>query len=180
MQQGDLYRAYFLHQCQNHPELQHQDAAKVFGMIDIEDSFGDFRLGAKEKGYLLRLITYTYGVGLSTHETLKAYTGGYIIAKYFQPRTGGEEEYWAAMDDTERINDELIEKIIVDSRNGHPLWYNSLDSRQDFSVQPIRLTGDGSYCGWRTIFSWRSYWRDCITSPDAPEWADGGVNPHEL
>lgn len=178
MQLSELYPAYFLHQCENHPDLQHQDSAKVFGMIDVEEAFGDFRQGVKEKGYLFRLINFTYAVTAEGQMDIgKMLTGGWIIAKYFSPRAGGETEFRAALADCERINDSFIEKIVTDSRNGHPLWFYSMDSEPEFRSQSLQLTGDGAYCGWRTVFTWYNSFTICDPA-DQVEWLDGGITPH--
>ena len=180
MIQGDQYRDYFKYLCAQHPELTQQDADQVFGGIDIEDSFGDFRLRVEEKSYIFRLINYTYGVGLAQHENHKHLSGGWVVAHYFGNRQATQEEYYAALAKAEKVNDEFIERIISDSEQGHPLWYHSYPKQMNFNVQPIRFTGDASYCGYRTIISWSNYFRVCIDDPAAPAWLDGGITSFEL
>lgn len=182
MRFNDYYRKYFEWQAINHPALGHDPATgdRIFQVIDIEESFGDFRTGAKEKSYLMRLLNYTYSISLEAHETHKILEGGFLVARYYSPRTDGADGYFQAMADAEKVMDEIIEKMIADSRNGHPLFYHQLNRNQDIMVQPIRYTGDVSYCGWRCIFAFRQFWRDCITSNEAPAWTDGGVTPYEF
>lgn len=147
-------------------------------MIGIEEAFGDFRSGVKEKDFILRAINYYYAVSdEGTHEARKLATGGFIVAKYFSPRSGGSSSYYEAIEQSERIMDEIIEKIISDSRAGHPLWGYSLNSRQQFNVQDVMFTGDGSYAGRRCVFQFSNFFRICVTSDDAPEWLDGGQTP---
>lgn len=179
---AELYRKYFRHQCVNHPDLLHADAAgsRVFQLIDVEEALGDFRSGAKEKGYIFRLVNYTYQVGDNgNHETLKEVQGGFLVAKHFSSRKTGTTDYYTAVQNSERITDDIIEKMFADSRNGHPLWHSSLDSRQQITVQPQTLNTD-SYTGWLVIFRWWYPFRDCITSEEAPDWGDGGKTPFVL
>lgn len=176
---NDTYRAYWKHQAINHPTLLHQDVdgERIFEVIEIEEALGDFRGAAREKDFIMRLINYTYFIDRQAHEAHKVFQGGFIIAKHYSARDGGSVDYLAAMDAAERIVDDLIEKAIADSRNGHPLFHNSIDSDHDFTVTPVRLP---DYAGWRVIYSWRTFFRDCITDDTAPVWADGGQTPHEL
>lgn len=182
MQRIDLYKAYLEHQAANHPDLGHDpdNNVHVFQMIDIEEAFGDFRNKAKSKSYIMRGINYTYEVGQRQHEHNKYIQGGFLVAKFVSPRGDSSENYYTAMRDAERVTDEIIEKIIADSQNGHPLFEHSLDSNQDFSVAPMRYYGDGSYAGWRCIFSFHNFFRSCIDHADAPAWADNGTTPFNL
>lgn len=180
MIQGDLYRNYFRYLISQHPELAQQDSDQVFGQLDIEESFGDFRLRVEEKAYIFRLINYTYGVGQVGGENHKQLVGGWVVAHYFGARQANQEDYAAAMVKAELVNDELIERIISDSMEGHQLWYHSYPKRMEFNTQPVSYTGDASYCGYRTIISWNNYFRVCLSDPAAPAWLDGGLTPEEL
>lgn len=178
---AEQYRAYWLHQAENHPELQHTEESKVFEMISIEEAFGDFRMGAKEKSFILRPIFYTYRVGINTQDgqSLKQAQGGYIIAHYYDPRGGGSQAMLDALDKAERVNDQLMEKIIADSRAGHPLWNRSLDSNQNFNSQPVLLTSGLCYVGYRTVFNFHNAIPLCYPAEQA-EWDDDGLTPHQL
>lgn len=176
----DTYRKYFEWQAENHPALLHSDTRRVFQMVGIEEAMGDFRTGAKEKDFILRGINYYYTIGDDGgHETRKYATGGFIVAKYFSNRNDlkGMNDALAA---SEQVMDEIIEKIIADSKNGHPLWGYSLNSRQQFAVQDALYVGDGCYAGRRCIFPFNNFWRNCITHADAPAWLDDGVTPKIL
>lgn len=178
MLQANSYQDYFKYLTEQHPDLLHTSDREVFGMIDIEDSFGDMRISVKEKSFIFRLINYTYNVGLTNHENLKHCTGGWFIGHYYGNRQATEEQYYEALNKAEKANDEFIERIINDSQLGHPLWYNSYPKAMDINVQPIQFVGDASYCGYRTIISWNNYFRVCLTDPQAPEWLDGGQTPY--
>lgn len=181
MTQNNTYRDYFKHQAVNHPDLLHADGTKeVFRVIAIDEAMGDFRGNVAEKDYVMRLIDYTYSVSdTGVHEVQKQFTGGFIIAKYYGKRKDGEPNRFEAMQASEKVMDDIIEKMIHDSRNGHPLFYYSLNSRQSINVQLIELTIQ-SYIGWLCTFQFSNYFRDCTTHADAPAWVDGGTTPFEL
>lgn len=177
MKSIQLYYDYFEHQAINHVDLRHADVdgQRVFAIIDIDKALGDFRSGQQPQGYMMRLINYTYSVGQRTHQMAKELQGGFIIAKNFDPR-GLHDEYLAAMVAAERVMDEVISKMVLDSRNGHPLFDNYFDAEQDVNVQPVLDTGDGTYCGWMCIFTTQQFFSNC-SNPDPDRWDDGGTTP---
>lgn len=183
MLQHDYYVAYFKHQAENHPDLLHSDAvgSRVFQVVSVDEAMGDFRTGAKEKATIMRLLNYTYVISDRGQTEVRKYLqGGFIIASYYSNKAGGTDAYLAALAKSEKIADEIIEKMIADSKAGHPLFHRSLDSRQQITVSPVTDTGDGTYTGWLVLFDFYEYWRNCITSEDAPAWLDDGVTPTEL
>ena len=180
---SDVYNAYFEHQAINHPDLLHDPASgqRAFAIISLEEALGDFRSGAKAKGPIMRLIEYSYTASdFGAHEVRKRIEGGFIIAHYHSARAGGSDGYLDAMVASERIVDEIVEKMIGDSKAGHPLFYYSLSSRQDFTVNPTRFIGDACYSGYICLFSFSNYFRACPDGEGAPAWLDGGVTPHNL
>jgi hypothetical protein len=179
----DLYVNYFKHQAESHPALRHNDAIgqRVFAVISVDEALGDFRAGLKPKSYLMRLLEYSYRVSDSgNHEVVKMHEGGFLVAHYHSAREGGSAAYFEAMSKSEKVLDEIIEKMIADSRAGHPLFYYSLDSKQDFKVSPHGYVGDSTYAAWVCTFTFKRYWPNCITRPDAPAWLDDGETPFIL
>ncbi len=180
MHQNDLYVDYFKHQVMSHPEMDYQVGVnEVFRVVNVEESIGDLRSGGSTDGYLFRLIMYTYRVSRSSKQAdaKKYLTGGWIIAKGHSPRTDGTNGFLQAMADAEKINDEIIEKMIADSENGHPLFYHSFNTDQQINSQPkVHATGAG-YSGWLTTFQFSNWFRNCPQAGD-PAWADGGLTPY--
>lgn len=175
-----LYRAYLKHQAVNHPDLQHTDAegGMVFAMMHVEEALSDLRTSAKEKAFLMRGFHYTYALD-DDGEGRKRLQGGFMVAKYYSATEAGTTAMLAAMDDAERVVDEIVEKMISDSRAGHPLFFHSLDSGQRIDVRPRPLMSD-SYAGWLCLFDFYQDYRVCLTHEDAPAWIDGGQTPFEL
>lgn len=180
----DLYIKYFRHQAVNHPDLLHQEqeGSRVFDVVDIEEGMlTGIRSGLLPGQYAMRLFHYTYRINRPGAELLKFIQGGFLLAKSFSPRNSSDDEYQTALQDAERVTDEIIEKMISDSLNGHPLFYRSLDSDQDINVVTApRPTIDGSYAGKICTFTFAQHWINCIDSLDAPDWLDGGITPKIL
>jgi hypothetical protein len=177
---AQLYRAYLQHQAEAHPALLHSEAegSRVFAMMHVEEIVGDLRTVAKEKDFLMRGLHYTYNVS-DDGQGRRTLEGGFMIAKYYSLSEGGTPAMLAALDAAERVTNDIIEKIISDSRNGHPLFLHSLDSNQDFVVRPRPLISD-SYAGWITTFRFQNFFQVCLDAEDAPAWADDGTTPFVL
>lgn len=178
----DEYISYFKHQAVNHPSLLHLDESgqKVFEVISPEEvAIGHFRTAVKEKSYILRLILYTYELGDNeTENALKEIMAGFVVAKHHSLRTSGSSSFYNALSGSEKVGDEIIEKMIADSRNGHPLFNNSFNTAHDIIVSPAIGVGDTGYSGWMYTFRFSNFWRNCLTAPGAPVWVDEGLTPY--
>lgn len=170
------YIAYFKHQAVSHPSLVHQDlnGEKVFEIIDVEEALGDFRTGVKEKGRIMRLLSPTMLPTQNGGQYTNEIQGGFIVAQYYQK--GNKPSFITAMDETETICSDIIEKMISDSADGHPLFYSEFDIPSVTSMQPRGITGDGSYAGWLVLFTMEPFWKACI-DPTTVAWTDGGRTP---
>ncbi|MEL6968635.1 MAG: hypothetical protein AAFO02_00590 [Bacteroidota bacterium] len=178
MKDIQLYYDYWQHQAENHTLLQHSEAAgsRVFQVIGIEEALGDFRSGVKKQDFIFRLIKYYYTVGQPDHRITKTLNGGFIIAKWYNEQTGGKEAKFAAEVAAEQVMDQMIEKMIADSKNGHPLFDHSIDSPENFHIQTVEQGGDGNYVGWMLIYEAEQLFSNC-TNPDPANWLDGGLTP---
>lgn len=172
------YKDYFKYQCENHASLTHGDwvGERVFEVISVEEALGDFRTSGKEKDFVFRLIEPTYVISDDGQAPIrKQVQGGFVVAKFHSPRSGVASDYYTAMDDAEIIVDDFIAKMIADSKNGHPLFFNSLDSRQQITVTPTLKRADCSYSGWICTFNFSQAFSDCASE----SWEDEGLTPFE-
>lgn len=198
---NDTYRKYLLHQAKNHPALLHTEGSRVFQMIGVQEAIGDFRSNIQEKGFIMRGIWYTYGFNFSGNIE-KSMTGGFIVAKYHSHRAGGKDSFFEAMRDSEKVVDQIIAKMINDSRNGHPLFNYSLNDPTSFNIQAKHNAGEVGYSGYLATFQFNSFWNECMdqqtawntteegswTTPDGDSWVfdgplswgDGGLTPEDL
>ena len=177
---ASTYRAYLSYLAANHPDLRHseQDGGRVFAMMNIEEATSDLRGAATEKGFIMRGFHYTYRAA-HDGDGRKSIQGGFMVAKSFSSRSEGRSSFFAAMDSSEQVIDELIERMVSDSRAGHPLFLHSLDSDQTFIVRPRPAVGD-NYAGWFCTFDFYNHFRVCLTDQAAPGWLDGGQTPFVL
>lgn len=175
---SDYYVAYLRHQAINHPALQHDDASgsRVFNMLNLEETFGDLRTGSKEKDFIMRGIWPTQQISdrYTEGEVRKYWEGGFIVAKYHKDTTLPAIQN--AIAGSEQIADEIIEKMIADSLNGHPLFYHSLDSNQNIQLSTFALMAP-NWSGVRVLFDFWNFWRNCVDHDTAPGWLDGGLTP---
>jgi hypothetical protein len=167
-----LYRQYFEHLCTIHPDLLHKPASDeyVFEILSIEQAFGDYRTAIKEKGFMFRLIEYTFQLDDQSEDARQLKQGGFIIAKYSSSREEGTPSYINAIEESEKIALEFAEKMIDDSRNRHPIFYSSINNLRElkWNAQIIQSTGDGNYHGWLCTFAFNSSIRNCLSQhPDA-------------
>jgi hypothetical protein len=179
MQFLDAYVSYFRWQAMKHPDLLHSPDVgdRIFEVISIEEAMGDFRSSVTEKGFLMRLIVPTYSLGDSySANGLKKAQGGFIISKYHSNRAADNAGFIAACTDSERVGFEIIEKMVGDSKNGHPLFNHSINTLDhlNLDVQPKHDEAEGGYYGWLFMFEFSSFFRNC---PDATAWIDGGQTP---
>jgi hypothetical protein len=174
------YVNYFRWQCAHHPDLLHAAVlgSRIFAVIDQEAARGDFRSGAKEKGFIFRLIEPSGGQA-GDADPVARILGGFIIARYHSPRKIGDEDQSAAMDDAWRVGTDIMAKIANDSRNGHPLWYHSANhlAQLDTTFQPRLAVGDTNYVGWLFTFRWQVPVTLCLGAAGQPAWTDGGETP---
>lgn len=178
---NDTYRKYLEHQAKSHPSLLFEEGKKVFEMIGVEEAVGDFRSQVVNKGFIMRGIWYTYQISDNyAADAMKICTGGFIVAKYHSARAQGTDAFNAAMKESEQIVDEIVEKMIADSNDGHPLFYYSLNTAQQFNISPKPAMADGNYSGYLCTFRFNNHWRNCVTADAAPAWTDGGTTPHIL
>lgn len=155
----DTYITYFKELSELHPSIMHQDVEgeKAFFIISIEESFGAFRNDTSEKSIVLQLLEPT----VSYKEDKQEITGGFLITKYHSTRETGITGYLEAITTCENILNDFFNRMVEDSQNEHELFGSGFDSKQDFNAQIIKAEGDGSYAGWRAIFSWSTYRDDC-------------------
>jgi hypothetical protein len=164
------YRDYLQAVAENHPSLLHSDAEghRVFAMMHVEEVVGDLRSAAQEKSFLMRGLHYTYAVS-DNGDGRRSIEAGFMVAKYYSLTEGGTAAFLEALDDAERVTNDIIRQIILDSRAGHPLFFHTLDSDQGFQVVP-RPTVSDSYAGWICTFRFKNFFEACQEGEDVLPW----------
>lgn len=176
------YEAYFNYVVSQHPSFTLDAGEEIFGMAEIEESYGQLKSKVKIGGYFFRLFRYMYRSGqpLGQQNVDKNIFAGWFIGKMISVKSSTAAEREQALADVERINDDFIERLIADSRNGHPTFCHSLDTDHDFATSFTLNAGDGSFVGCRTTFSFQHYIPVCLNRDGATAWIDGGLTPNVI
>lgn len=166
----ETYFKYFEHQAKNHPDILHTDASKAFELISVEEAFGDFRTIGK-KGVIVRLLEFGFGLTIGSN-TLRPMTGGFMILNYHSARLTGKEGFYEAIKQAEKVTDDIIHKMVHDSRNGHPLFGYSFNTAQNNNITMKLNSGDYAYSGFVCVFTITPSWEICFTdNPMSKAWA---------
>lgn len=173
------YRNYFLHQAENHPALLHAPDNLVFELVTLDEALGDLRSeNIPEKGYIMRLLEPTYRIFRDEDGQLhKLIEGGFGIYRHYDVGTAGPASYYAAMEGSEEIVDNMVEKMVADSQNGHPAFQSSIDSAFQASVESRNKTGDSGFAGWLCLFSYSPIFNVCNPAAGTA-WLDNGTTPY--
>ena len=176
------YIKYFKHQAEQHPELLHSDVSgsRVFQVIDVEEAFGDFRTAVKEKDFIMRLLWPFWTLTDNYSDSRVSIQGGVLIAKYHGNRKEGSPEFISAMSESAIICHDIAEKMVADSQNNYPLFYESIRSVQhlNWNAQPAPFVGDTNYSGYICTFSFDNHMRNCLEEHEDDTWKT--LTPHEL
>lgn len=172
------YYDYFKHQAEAHPSLAHTSTNRVYSLVTLEAALSDLRTDVLDvQGYLLRLIEPTFRFSGQDGVPHKLIEGGYTIHKYYNRQASGDAAYLQAIADTERVGDDILEKMIADSENGHPLFAGDF-SVPDATSSIRHNTADAGYVGWLYLFSWQIPFGFCVPATRA-EWTDDGLTPYD-
>lgn len=170
---------YFHYLCTQHPLLAHADTvgSRVFEVRDLEDAFGALRTGMKEKTYAVRLVLPSVKYRTEANGARKSYQFGLLVAKYHGRRETADSDVTDAMADSERVAEDFLERMVSDSRNGHPLFGYSADQVDNMEVTAefLPMLFDGSYSGIMMLFQFEPYRKINSQACDPIAWVDGGL-----
>ena len=177
----EAYEAYFREVAEQHKQLAHVDAygERCFEFMDIAEAFGSIRDGVRPQGFIFRLFRPYRRFVKREGGTFRVLEGGFLIAKFGDVRQQGDGIVTLAMDESLLIVDQVVARMVGDSRNGHPLFEYGADKADALGFQALPATnvGDGTYHGFSCTFELSAPFEatgDC--EPDA--WLDGGVTDY--
>jgi hypothetical protein len=143
------YIDYFRDCCVQHPDLRHSEHSdgRVFEVRSFDAAFGDFRSAVAEKRFFVRLLLPTMKFSAQGNNALKHYQFGLMVGRWFSRREDGDPAQSYALSEAERVADNILEKVQLDSRAGHPLMAGMADSVAGMDVNGDFFTteGDGAY-----------------------------------
>lgn len=141
--------SYFQNLCVQHPSLLHAETAgsRIFEVVAYDEAFGDFKTGASEKGYAVRLLLPTMKMEASSDNARKMYQVGLMVAKYYSTREDSKTAKITAFSAAEQVADDFVARMVYDSRQGNDLFFGSLDNVDNMGLTGdfIDSAGDGSY-----------------------------------
>lgn len=174
---GQQYYDYFLHQAQTHPALLHAADNLVFAQVTVEEAIGDLRdANVSRSGYIMRLIQPGFRLSAGPMQPAQNFEGGFLIARRYDKANNGSADYRAAINGSERIAVDLIEKMYADSDAAHPMFQGQARQSLSLSAREKPATGDAGYGGWLILWSLPTHFSYC--SPAArTAWTDGGLTP---
>ncbi|MEM6772287.1 MAG: hypothetical protein AAF597_17055 [Bacteroidota bacterium] len=172
---GKSYREYFETQAEEHPLLLHSEDNKVFALVTVEQAIGDLRSSlVSASGYLMRCIEPTSRLTPGDQYPRQTFDGGFTIARKYDVRNQGAQSYLDAMDGSEAVGWDIVEKMYADSAKDHPLFKHAAHSTLSVTARTRPVVGDGGYGGY--LFLWSIQTHFCYNSPATrADWRDGGL-----
>lgn len=171
--------AYFRYLCEQHPSLLHTETTgeRVFEVLPLEEAFSALRAGAKEKDYLVRLLLPQISLSNQGENAAKGYEVSLLVLRYHGTREATKSGIVAALSNAEQVADNFFQRMVLDSRAGHPLFLGRADqaSGLNMSGECVMNVMDGAYSG--VLYSFFIATFRCLTGDFDVPWEDGGATP---
>lgn len=171
------YVEYFANLSAKHPDLDHSEHSdgRVFEVASFDEAFGDFRTAAKEKKFFVRLLLPTIAFSRHQDNGLKHYQFGLMVGRWYSRREDGKMAQVEAFSAAEKVADDFIARMVLDSRGGHELFSGMADNIEnlDLSGDYYAFDGDGSYAAILYVFTLAAF-RQIVGACEETPWRDGG------
>lgn len=143
---------------------------KGFFMIEWEEFLSSVQSGihvpSDDGNTVMYVVMYNWGYSPNTSNLLKDYDAGYIILKQVREQNDFQA-IAAALGDAEDIVHQINLRILIDSRDGHPLFTDEVNM-STFKVSPI-LRQHPNYYGFLVQFDMKNFIGTCL---DQTKWDD--------
>lgn len=147
----------------SHIDINHQESTgqQAFACITIEELYKDdisdvlkkLRSKFRPKSPMFLAIKYIWnGYDAGSSNEMKNLMGGFVILDHYEK--DNQESSIAAETTAEEIVEDVIAKIIADSRNGE-FWVYSTNTPTSFNVTPFDRISN--YIGWQVTFEFGDY-----------------------
>jgi hypothetical protein len=189
----DAYIAYFRDKAINHKKILHQVTVLPNG--DIEDVLGqctfdvlfqseikDIAIAREDirpdADFILLAVLPTP----NTEEREDAnhqnnYFGGFVVLKKISRRTTKKKELWKGIAEVEDICNDILQIMVADSKNNHPLFNRSIDRIEKTKSRKLERTTEDNWIGNLCTFSFFNILTIC---PDPTVWVNGGLSDHNI
>lgn len=175
--------AYFQNLAEQHPDVLHSETSgqRAFEVTAYEEAFSDFRTAGQEKAFFVRLVLPTMRWEASHENARKVYQAGLMVGRYYSRREAAKSDLVEAWSEAERVADDFVARMVADSRNGHPLFFHSIDRPENLKLTGDfwDVQGDGSYAAVLYLFEFGNF--RCVdpTGSEVAEWLDGGSTSYD-
>lgn len=176
-----LYNLYFKHIAKMHPLLSHRDevGSYAFDIVlqsDVKElTFTRGDVNPSGDFILLAVVPTLEMQEAMDGSVRRTYTGGFFILKKHTPRNNDKRAWWSGMADTEIIAIQILQRIVMDSRNKHPLFDRSCDAMGHLNYRLIERIIDEKWYGYLVTFNFYNIIPDCPRMDCA--WIDNGISP---
>lgn len=180
----NTYIKYFEYLAQKHPLILHQNIVglKAFDMVlqrDIKElSIARMDINPNADFILLAVIPTDETEGSEDGNAKQVHTGGFFVLKKNAPRTEEKTEWWNAMYETQLIAYNILQRMITDSQNGHPLFHRQADRFENLNPRFSERVIEEKWYGYLVTFSFKNILPECPLLDCV--WTDSGVTPKNL
>jgi hypothetical protein len=175
------YANYFEYVASKHPLLNHvaeigkrtfdvipQSDVKDFDMIRTEiDAAADFAMVAVIPTLELQERT---DAGVN-----RTYTGAFFVLKKYSSRNDEKRSWYGGTSEAEGIAEDILQRIVKDSRNKHPLFHRSCDTMGALNYRMLERKVS-NWSGLLVTFNFSNIMPDCPNT--TTNWLDNGLTPY--
>lgn len=183
----NTYCRYFEYIAKMHPSLRHRSeiGSKTFNVIlqrDIKElDMARVDINAAAEFILLAIIPTDETVPTEDGNTMRVHTGGFFVFKKCAPRTERKNEWQNALYDCEVLAEHVLQRMVVDSQNGHPLFHRQADRYEYLNARKTERVLEEKWFGYLVTFQYKNILPDCpLLSCAWLDGGDGGRTPHLL
>lgn len=182
----NTYIKYFEYLAKKHPIFRHRNevGSKTFDVVlqrDIKDlEIARTDINAASEFILIAVVPTKETLPSEDGNAKNDYTGGFFVLKKYSPKTNKKDDWWTALYETEVIGTQILQRMVFDSQNKHPLFHRQCDAYSQLNARFSERTIDGNWYGFLVTFNIKNILPDC---PLPCAWLDGGnfgTTPHDF
>jgi hypothetical protein len=182
----NTYIKYFQYLATRHPLLRHRNevGSKTFDVVlqrDIKElAIARTDINAAADFILIAVVPTKDTQPLEDGHAKNYYTGGFFVFKKYSPKVNKKDDWWAALYETEVIATQILQRMVFDSQNKHPLFHRQADSYEQLNPRFSERTLGDDWHGFLVTFNIRNILPNC---PLPCAWLDGGnggTTPHDF
>ncbi|MEM9835147.1 MAG: hypothetical protein AAF828_01515 [Bacteroidota bacterium] len=172
------YAEYFEHQATHHPDLLHAQDNLSYAFMSLESAVSDLRsVNVSRSGFLLRAVEPSFQCQPGPdNRPLITVDGGYVVLGRYSIKEFGATAYLSVLQETQKIAEDIKEKMYADSEAGHPFFQQQANETLSITKRTMPVAGDAGYGGWIYLFTYQIHGTYCSPA-DRVAWTDQGLTP---